>query len=130
MAEKTSNKVAEGRSKKPAKKAKASLGSRLKKWFVNIITELKRVMWPDKKKLRQSTVTVLIIIAISVVIILVFDTAITFIMKTTGIYSTKETTAETDPETTESEQASAWLPAADRGQCLMSADGVQVYFEG
>lgn len=126
MAEKTSKKVAEGRSKKPAKKAKASLGSRLKKWFVNIITELKRVMWPDKKKLRQSTVTVLIIIAISVVIILAFDTAITFIMKTTGIYSTKET----ESDATESENASAWLPAADKGQCLLSADGIQVYFEG
>ena len=129
MAEKTSKKVAEGRSKKPAKKAKASLGSRLKKWFVNIITELKRVMWPDKKKLRQSTVTVLIIIAISVVIILVFDTAITFIMKTTGIYSTKEQTPETDPEPSVSQNESAWRPVGSQGYSLM-ADGVRVSFEG
>ncbi len=129
MSEKKKKKLAESRSRKPAKKAKASLGSRLKKWFVNIITELKRVMWPDKKKLRQSTVTVLMIIAISVAIILAFDTVITFIMRTTGIYSTKEQTPETDPEPSVSQNESAWRPVGSQGYSLM-ADGVQVSFEG
>lgn len=79
------------------KDAKPSIFARLKKWFVNIITELKRVMWPDKKKLKQSTMTVLLIIAISTVVILVFDSVIAFILRTSGFYSSKPAT----PETTE-----------------------------
>lgn len=128
MAEKTKKKVAATRSKKPAKKAKPSLGARLKKWFVNIITELKRVMWPDKKKLRQSTVTVLLIIAISVVIILAFDSLITFIMRTTGIYSTKDQAQETEPAPTVTEAATYRLP--QEGRVRLSAYGVQISFEG
>ena len=125
MASKKS-KAAESRSKKPVKKGgKLSLGGRLKKWFVNIITELKRVIWPDRKKLRQSTLTVLLIIAISVVIILVFDTLITFIMRTTGIYSTKEP-VESNPLT--AEEAQTWqYDSAFAGS--LAADGVRVSFE-
>lgn len=69
--------------------AKPSFGSRIKRWFSNIISELKRVIWPDKKKLRQSTATVLLIIAIAALLILFFDSAIGFILRTTGFYSAK-----------------------------------------
>ncbi len=80
------------------KDAKPSIFARLKKWFVNIIMELKRVVWPDKKKLKQSTLTVLLIIAISTVLILIFDSVIAFILRTTGFYSSKASTPETtDP---------------------------------
>ena len=121
-------KTAESRGKKPVKKGgKLSLGGRLKKWFVNIITELKRVIWPDKKKLRQSTMTVLLIIAISVVIILVFDTVIAFIMRTTGIYSTKENPAESNPLT--AEEAQTWHDGSVSAAYL-AVDGVRVSFEG
>ncbi|NMB29719.1 MAG: preprotein translocase subunit SecE [Clostridiaceae bacterium] len=80
------------------KDAKPSIFARLKKWFVNIIMELKRVMWPDKKKLKQSTLTVLLIIALSTIMILVFDSLIGFILRTTGFYSSKPATT---PEITE-----------------------------
>lgn len=119
-------KTAGSRGRKSGKKDARPSGSRLKKWFVNIITELKRVIWPDKKKLRQSTVTVLLIIAISVVIILVFDTLITFIMRTTGIYSTKDKAEETTPTT---EAAQTWS-GADRSFARLEADGVRISFEG
>lgn len=110
--------------KTTSKESKPSLGARLKKWFVNIITELKRVIWPDRKKLRQSTLTVLLIIAISVVIILVFDTAITFIMRTSGMYSAKETAAETDPIVSEDAQTSYRQPLS-----RLSVDGLDISFE-
>jgi len=123
-----SKKTGDRRGKKPVKKSsKPSLGGRLRKWFVNIITELKRVIWPDKKKLRQSTITVLLIIAISVVIILVFDTVITFIMRTSGIYSTKETQDETDTPVVEEEQT--WR-GRDRSAVRLAAGGVRIVFEG
>ena len=104
-----------------------SLAGRLKKWFVNIITELKRVIWPDKKKLRQSTMTVLLIIAISVVIILVFDTLITFVMRTTGVYSTKDQPADSDAPITEQEQTrrDGYMPGV-----YLSSGGVRIVFEG
>ncbi|NLA96517.1 MAG: preprotein translocase subunit SecE [Clostridiaceae bacterium] len=122
-----SKKTAGSRSKKPVKKSrKPSLGGRLRKWFVNIITELKRVIWPDKKKLRQSTVTVLLIIAISVVIILVFDTVISFIMRKTGIYSTKETS---DEETPDLEEEQTWR-SRDGAAVRLAVDGVRIVFEG
>ena len=137
-------KSADSRSRKPAKKdKKPSFFARLKKWFVNIITELKRVMWPDRKKLRQSTVTVLLIIGLSVVIILAFDTVINFIMRTTGIYSTKtpveteETkpseTEETKPSETdadETEKNTAQLPSDASLPVYVAAQGIRVAFEG
>ncbi|HZK28692.1 MAG TPA: preprotein translocase subunit SecE [Clostridia bacterium] len=99
MADKTKKMTADNRAKKSSKKdSKPSFGARIKKWFTNIITELKRVIWPDRKKLKQSTLTVLLIITISVVIILVFDTVITFVMRTSGIYSAKPKPVETLPE--------------------------------
>ena len=117
MAEKKKKAVAKG--KKPS-------GGRIKKWFVNIITELKRVIWTDKKKLRQSTMTVLLIIAISVVIILVFDTVVSFIMRTTGLYSTKEQPAESLPLPNDD---NVRRESNEMGQ-MIQALGVRVFFEG
>ena len=129
MASKKTKKSADSRGRKPVRKdAKLSLGGRLKKWFVTIITELKRVIWPDKKKLRQSTLTVLLIIAISVVIILVFDTLITFIMRTTGIYSTKDQPADLDPPVTEQEQT--WTDHDYQASRLAAVDGLRITLEG
>ena len=97
------NKNVVDRDKKTAKRevakkdGKPSIFARLKKWFVNIISELKRVMWPDKKKLKQSTLTVLLIIAIATVLILVFDSLISFVLRTSGFYSAKATPETTAP---------------------------------
>ncbi len=128
MAGKKKMKTRDSRSKRPVKKGKATSGSRIRKWFTNIITELKRVMWPDRKKLRQSTMTVLLIIAISVVIILVFDTLITFIMRTTGIYSTKDQQEEIPSEPALTESGNSWQGGT--GQVLLVSQGVRVSFEG
>ncbi len=102
-------KTASDRDKKTAKRdsakkgGKPSIFARLKKWFVNIISELKRVMWPDRKKLKQSTLTVLLIIAIATVLILVFDSLISFILRTSGFYTAKQTPSGTTAGTTVSD---------------------------
>ncbi|MGI6617543.1 MAG: preprotein translocase subunit SecE [Saccharofermentanales bacterium] len=82
--------------KAPQKGSKPSFGARISKWFSNIVNELRRVIWPDKKKLKQSTLTVLLIIFFSVIVILVFDTVVRLIFTATGLYSTKEPKS-TDP---------------------------------
>ena len=71
--------------KAPQKGSKPSFGARISKWFSNIVNELKRVIWPDKKKLKQSTLTVLLIIFFSVIVILVFDTVVRLIFTGTGL---------------------------------------------
>ncbi|NLZ66301.1 MAG: preprotein translocase subunit SecE [Clostridiaceae bacterium] len=81
-----------GSGKTSQKGSKPSFGARIGKWFSNIINELKRVIWPDKKKLKQSTLTVLLIIFLAVVTILVFDAVVRLIFTVTGLYSTKEPT--------------------------------------
>ncbi|NLA72168.1 MAG: preprotein translocase subunit SecE [Clostridiaceae bacterium] len=131
MADKTKKIAADTRAKKSTKKSdKPSLGARIKKWFTNIITELKRVIWPDRKRLRQSTLTVLMIIVLSVVVILVFDTLITFVMRTTGIYSSKPKPVETLPQTAITEQHNARLMTDGTAPLLFVFDGVRMWVEG
>jgi preprotein translocase subunit SecE len=89
------------RSSKSAKGGKKAFFTRLKNFFSNLITELKRVVWPDRKKLKQNTGTVLAIIIAAAVLIWVFDTFLNLILTSTGFYApSSEVTepAETDPD--------------------------------
>lgn len=98
MAKKDSKK---SRSKKSDKGGKKPFFTRIKNFFSNLITELKRVVWPDKKKLKQNTATVLVIIIAAAALIWAFDTLINFILTSTGFYApaTEVTeTAATDPD--------------------------------
>jgi preprotein translocase subunit SecE len=77
--------------KTPAKGTKKrNLFQRIARGMSDIRSELKRVVWPDKKKLKQSTATVLAIILMFMVLIYIFDVAIRGIFTTTGFYSAKE----------------------------------------
>lgn len=69
------------------KGGKKPFGKRVKSFFSNIFAEIKRVIWPDKRKLRQSTVTVLIIIILATAIIWLFDTVVGAILRATGFYA-------------------------------------------
>jgi preprotein translocase subunit SecE len=89
------------RSKKSDKGGKKPFFTRLKNFFSNLITELKRVVWPDKKKLKQNSATVLVIIVAAAALIWAFDTFIKFILTSTGFYapvSEITETAATDPD--------------------------------
>ncbi len=98
MAKKNSSK---SRSGKPTKGDKKPFLTRIKNFFTNLFAELKRVVWPDKKKLKQNTVTVLVIIIAAAAMIWVFDTLLNFILTSTGFYApASEITepVETDPD--------------------------------
>lgn len=92
MAKKGSSK---SRSKKSAKDGKKPFFKRIKSFFSNLFAELKRVVWPDKKKLKQNTATVLVIIIAAAAMIWVFDTLLNFILTSTGFYAPSSEITET-----------------------------------
>jgi len=50
-----------------------NIGKRVTKFFSELKAELKKVVWPDRKKLVQSTITVISICIIMAAIIFVID---------------------------------------------------------
>jgi preprotein translocase subunit SecE len=84
--------VAKSAAKKPG------IGVRLMRFFKNLRTEIKKVVWPDKKRLIQSTATVLMIVLSAALIIWIFDTVISLILTSIGFYTPAATTAAVQPD--------------------------------
>jgi preprotein translocase subunit SecE len=70
-------KVSEGKGKKDKKKRK----NRIAKWFREMRSELKKVVWPTPKQVLNNTIIVLVIMAISSAVIWVVDQAGSQIVK-------------------------------------------------
>lgn len=73
--------------KKNKKDVKPGLGRRLKNFFSDIKAELKRVTWPDRKRLKANTGTVIAIILMATITIFIFDTVISSVLSATGFYT-------------------------------------------
>ncbi|MDW7659244.1 MAG: preprotein translocase subunit SecE [Bacillota bacterium] len=85
-------------------------GKKLKSFFINLKAELKRVVWPDRKRLIQSTATVLAICVMIGVILFIVDSVLGGTLNALGFYSpnvttTATTTAATTAATTTETQA-------------------------
>lgn len=79
----------------------AQAGKSLKNFFTNLRAELKRVVWPDRKRLIQNTATVLAICLIASVILFVVDSVFGGLLEGIGFYSPKvETSAPPAVEST------------------------------
>ncbi len=52
---------------------KPNVFARIKNWFVDMKAELKRVVWPSFKKVRQNTLIVLIFVLVVGAVIWVLD---------------------------------------------------------
>ena len=52
---------------------KPNLFGRIKDWFVDIKAELKRVVWPSFKKVKQNTIIVLLFVLIVGAVIWILD---------------------------------------------------------
>lgn len=79
---------------------------RLKAFFVSLKAELKRVIWPDRKKLQQTTLTVLAICLLTAIILFVIDQALALLLNGVGFYNpaaTTTTVTETTAATTTAE---------------------------
>lgn len=80
---------------------------KLKSFFANLKAELKRVIWPDRKRLIQSTATVLAICLIIGMILFLIDGFLQVTLNAAGFYNpnttiptTAATTTVTDTTTT------------------------------
>ena len=58
----------------PAKKKKAKGSNRIAKWFRELRSELKKVVWPTPKQIANNTAVALVIMVVSAVVIWGFDT--------------------------------------------------------
>lgn len=75
---------------KKNKNEKPSFWIRLRTWFKGIVSELKKVTWPEKNKQRKNVVAVLAVLVFAIVVIFVFDSVIGMVLETTGFYDIKE----------------------------------------
>ncbi|MDD2374525.1 MAG: preprotein translocase subunit SecE [Eubacteriales bacterium] len=125
MADKQISEKKDNRNSKNGKKTPGKVGAfftrtgkGLKKFFSNLKAELKRVIWPDKKRLIQSTATVLFICLAAAIILFVVDTLLNTVLEGVGFYSPDtKVPAVTDTvetgETTAAETTAAETTAAD-----------------
>ena len=84
---------------------------KLKSFFANLKAELKRVIWPDRKRLIQSTATVLAICLIIGMILFLIDGFLQVTLNAAGFYN-PNTTAATVAATTGTTAADTTTTAA------------------
>lgn len=72
-----------GKPSKPQKKKsdKPSIGSRIKTFFKEIFSELKKVNWPTAKKVFAQLGTVLVVVLIFVLIVMGFDSLCAWLLE-------------------------------------------------
>ena len=68
-----------------------NIWKKLKYFFSGLKAELKRVVWPDRKRLVQSTATVLAICLLVGLLLFVVDTLLGAILNAVGFYAPKPT---------------------------------------
>ena len=67
--------VAAAKNMNPVKKEEKKLGffGKIKKWFHDMKSELKKVLWPTPKQLTTNTVVALVVMAVAAVVLWVLD---------------------------------------------------------
>jgi len=89
-------------------KNKKNIFQKIGKKFVEIRQELKRVIWPTKEKLVQTSVVVLAVIVAATVLLTLISQGGTFVLEKIGFYNQViETTPTTTPTPTIAETTAA-----------------------
>ncbi len=63
-----------------------NIGKKIVKFFIELKAELKKVVWPDRKKLTQSTITVVTICLIAAVLIFSIDKVLSVVLGLVNFY--------------------------------------------
>ncbi len=58
-----------------------TLGQRIRAFFSEVAAEFKRVTWPERQELIESTVVVIVFIVILAVVVLVYDKVIQAVLQ-------------------------------------------------
>lgn len=84
------------------KKKKMNIFKRIGKLFKDVKTELKRVVWPSKEKLKTTSAVVLVVIVFFAVLLTAISTGGKWLLEKSGFYEQveqTETTAATEAVT-------------------------------
>lgn len=73
-----------------------NIGTRIAKFFVDLKSELKKVVWPDRKKLTQSTITVVSICLIMTIIIFIIDRMLSGTLGAVGFFPDENSSRRND----------------------------------
>lgn len=95
---KTKKDAGKGEKKEPGKIMR--ILRKLGRFFIDLRSELKRVVWPDRKKLIQSTIIVLAICISAGIFLWLVDSLLMGILNGVGFYNTQATTSATTVGTT------------------------------
>jgi len=124
--------MADSKTNKPAEKKAGKSGSNrfvayftrmgkgLAAFFAGMKAETKRIMWPDRKKLVQSTATVLAIIVIAGAILFAVDSLLGGILTAVGFY-TPAAPAQTTATTVAAETSAAETTVAEVAETTAAA---------
>ncbi len=77
-------KVVDTADKKPAKKRRnifVRMGSRIARWFREMRSELKKVVWPTPKQTLNNCLVVLVVMVVAAVVIWGFDELAQFVVR-------------------------------------------------
>jgi preprotein translocase subunit SecE len=115
------------------KESKAGkFGKKIVKFFLDLKSELKKVVWPDRKKLIQSTVTVLTICLLMAALVFVIDKVLSGTLNAVGFFPNLSSTATSNVLPTvpvslpESSAASSSADSAASSETASSQDASSV----
>lgn len=105
---------------------KPGIGERFKRWYKNLIKQLKAVSWPNAEKTKRNTGTVLGVILIFALTIFIFDKAVAFLFEVTGFYGAdaKPVNVQTRPVTKEDLENYGITEATEAGDDKEEPEGV------
>lgn len=70
---KASEEAKKVKASKPAKASKPGVFSRIARYFKDLVSEMKKVVWPTKEQVKNNTIVVLVTCAISAVFVCSLD---------------------------------------------------------
>jgi len=83
-----------------ADKKSKNIFKRITQTFKEVVSEVKKVVWPSKEKLKKTSAVVLLVIVFFAVFLTAIGSGGRWILEKVGFYNTVETTTETTTEAT------------------------------
>ncbi len=77
----TADSTKSGKNKKDGKEKKKGFFSRIAGWFKDLKKEFKKVVWPDRKKVFNNTLVVLVVVVIGSVVVGLIDSGLLKLMQ-------------------------------------------------
>jgi len=106
----------------------ALIGKKIAKFFIELKAELKKVVWPDRKKLTQSTITVVMICLFAAIFIFSVDKILSGFLGAVGFFPGSSATSTTtssivlsNPAASGSTSSSSGVVSSMAGSSTVSA---------